>query len=126
MQKLVGFSCALVLLTAGAVLGADTHDSLLKEMLGTMKNAVTVLKGVKDEATAKEALPKVKKICEEMSDQKKRMDKLGKPTKEQDKELQKKYRGEMEQGFKAFTEEMLRVMKVPGGEELINQFKPSK
>ncbi|OAI49925.1 hypothetical protein AYO44_18210 [Planctomycetaceae bacterium SCGC AG-212-F19] len=126
MKRIVGMCCVFTLVTTGFVIAADTHDSLVKELLGTLKDAVGVLKTVKDEKTAKDAQPKVGKISDQMGDIKKRMDKLGKPTKEQEDELQKKYKGEMETTFKGFAEELTRVAKVPGGEDLIKQFQNAK
>lgn len=126
MKRLIGMCCVLPLLTAGVVFAADTHEMLVKELLGVLKEATGLLKTVKDEKTAKDAQPKVVKISDQMGDIKKRMDKIGKPTKEQEDELQKKYKGEMETTFKSFAEELGRVAKVPGGEDLIKQFQNAK
>lgn len=126
MNRLVGMCCAVTLVTTGVVFAADTHETLIKELLGTLKDAVGVLKTIKDEKTAKDAQPKVGKITDQMSDIKKRMDKLGKPPKDQDEELQKKYKADMETTLKSFAEELTRVAKVPGGEAVIKQFQIAK
>src|SRR5262249_19898916 len=46
----------------------DTQESLLKGMIGTLKSVIPVLKTVEDEATAKAALPKLKKDVSQMAD----------------------------------------------------------
>jgi len=127
MKKLIVVSCALVLLVAGPSSAQDTHEVLLKEMVGNLKEATTVLKGVKDEETAKAASPKVKKIAESMKGTAKKLEKLGKPTKEQEAELEKKYKEELGKLLKDFTMELLRVGKdVKGGEELLKAFQDAK
>ena len=105
---------------------ADTQDSLLKGLIGSLKNGVAILKTVQNEDTAKAALPKVKKISDELADLKKRMDKLGKPTEEQEKELVKKYGAEMTETFKGFADEMERLSKVAGAEEILKLFEEKK
>ena len=125
MKRIVGLCFAFVL-TAGVAIAADTHESLVKELLGTLKDAVGVLKTVKDEKSAKDAEPKVTKVSAQMSDLKNRMEKIGKPTKEQEDELQKKYKTEMETTFKSFAEELTRVAKVPGGEDILKKFQNAK
>ncbi len=125
MNRIVGLCFAFVM-TAGVAIAADTHESLVKELLGTLKDATGILKTVKDEKTAKEAEPKVTKISDQMSDIKKRMDKIGKPTKDQEDELAKKYKTDMETTFKGFAEELTRVAKVPGGEDILKKFQNAK
>jgi peptidoglycan hydrolase CwlO-like protein len=124
MHRFVGI--CFIFLTAGVVVAADTHETLVKELLGTVKDAVGVLKTIKDDKTAKEAEPKVTKITTQMGDIKKRMDKIGKPTKEQEEELQKKYKTEMETNFKTFAEEINRVSEVPGGKDIVKLFQMPK
>lgn len=125
MNRMVG-ACFAFLLTAGIAIAADTHESLVKELLGTLKDAVGVLKTIKDEKTAKEAEPKVVKITTQMGDIKKRMDKIGKPTKDQEEDLQKKYKTEMDTTFKSFADEINRVDMVPGGKEIVKMFQTPK
>jgi hypothetical protein len=103
----------------------DTQESLLKGMLGTLKSVIPVLKTVEDEATAKAALPKLKKDASQMADIKKRMDKLGEPTKEEQEQLMKKFGDEMTI-FKTFGDELERLSKVQGAEEILKQFEEKK
>lgn len=126
MKKLMVVSCALVLLVAGRSAAQDTHDALLKEMLGNLKEATGLLKGVKDEETAKAASPKVKKIAEAMKESAKKLEKIGKPTKEQEADLEKKYKEDLGKSLKEFTTELLRVKDVKGGEELLKAFQDAK
>src|SRR5262249_41904968 len=119
MRRFVGPSMAFVMVFATVAFAADTHDSLVKELLTTLKDAVGVLTSVKDDKTAKDASPKVDKISEKMGDIKKRMEKIGKPTPDEEKVLKEKYKDEMEKTFKSFAEELGRVAKVPGGEDII-------
>ncbi|MBL8793538.1 MAG: hypothetical protein JNM56_06520 [Planctomycetia bacterium] len=127
MKKLMAVSCALLLCVVGRGAAQDTHEVLLKEMVGNLKEATNVLKGVKDEETAKAATPKVKKIAESMKETAKKLEKLGKPTKEQEAELEKKYKEDLGKLLKEFTGELLRVGKdVKGGEELLKAFQDAK
>lgn len=126
MKKLMVVSCALILLVAGRSAAQDTHDALLKEMLGNLKEAIGLLKGVKDEETAKAASPKVKKIAETMKETAKKLEKIGKPTKEQEADLEKKYKEDLTKSLNDFRTELLRVKDVKGGEELLKAFQDAK
>jgi cytochrome c556 len=126
MKKLMVVSCALVLLAAGRSSAQDTHEALLKEMIGNLKEATSLLKGVKDEETANAAGPKVKKIAESMKETAKKLEKLGKPTKEQEAELEKKYKEDLSKLLKDFQTELLRVKDVKGGLELLKAFQDAK
>jgi hypothetical protein len=120
MNRFAAFWTAMVL-TSGVACAADTHESLIREVIAAIKEGTGVLKTVKDDKTAKEATPKVAKVVEHLRDIKKRMEKIGKPTPEQQEELKKKF-PERDLSFKEFSEELKRVEKVPGTETIIKLF----
>lgn len=104
---------ALLTLTAVLALslaGCDpTHDSIMKDNLDQMKKMVEILKTVKDESSAKAAAPKIKAINEEMKKLKEQADKLPKPTAEQQTELEKKYKADIEKLMPELLQEAMRI-----------------
>ena len=90
----LGLALAAALLTLAGC--GDTHESLMKESLDNMNKVNTVLDGVKDEASAKAAAPKLEALAAKMNDIQQRMNKIGTPTPEQAKALETKYEKEIE------------------------------
>ncbi|MGH7175935.1 MAG: hypothetical protein ACREJC_01020 [Tepidisphaeraceae bacterium] len=91
----------------------DTQESLAVEGVATMKEMVSVLGGVKDEATAKSAKPKLKVLAERINDINERASKLPPPTEAEIKTMESKYGREMEEVQLKFASEMLRCMTDP-------------
>jgi hypothetical protein len=103
------------LLATPARAGEDTHASLFKELMGILRYFTLVLKTVVDENTAKSALPVMKKIIERVTGITKRMETLGQPTEQLVEELKTKYEAEAVTIGKAWTQEMTRICRMPGG-----------
>jgi len=118
MRKAMLAGCGVVLLCAGTVLAADSYGSIIKELSETMKELAATLKTVKDVDTAKAALPKLKAINTRGNDLSARMQKLGKPTKEEEALLQKFIDESMVTG-KDIEKEASRLKTVKGAEEVI-------
>jgi hypothetical protein len=112
----------LVLVLALALTGCgDSRDSVIKDSISDMKKLVDVLKGIKDEASAKSAADRIKAITENMKAIKARADKLGKPSPEEDKALQAKYETEMKSITTDMGREMLRITMDPALREPMMQ-----
>jgi hypothetical protein len=118
MRKAMLAGYAVVLLFTGAVLAADSYGSIIKELSETMKDLAATLKTVKDSDTAKAAMPKLKTINAKGNDLSARMQKLGKPTKEEEALLQKFIDESMATG-KDIEKEATRLKSVKGAEEVI-------
>ncbi len=72
------FTAAAMMVTIAllAGCGGDTHESVTAEMIAQMKQMTTVLEGVKDEASAKAAVPQLDAIATRMEEIEKRGKKL--------------------------------------------------
>ena len=118
MRKAMLTGYAVVLLFTGAVLAADSYGSIIKELSETMKELAGTLKTIKDADTAKAALPKLKAINAKGNDLSARMQKLGKPSKEEEVLLQKFIDDSMATG-KDIEKEAARLKTVKGAEDVI-------
>ena len=96
MRKMTYLAAAIMMAALLAGCG-DTHDSVMGDSVTEMKAFATVLESIKDEATAKEAAPKLEAIGARMKDLKARMDKLGKPSEADEKAMMTKYQKEIEE-----------------------------
>ncbi|CAN5524098.1 hypothetical protein BH10PLA1_BH10PLA1_17810 [soil metagenome] len=104
---------SVMLLVVCSGCGGDSHEKLSKESVSTMKEMVSVLEGVKDEASAQSAKPQLKSLMEKLQDINHRQSKLPAPTEAEMKEMDSKYGKEMEETSRKFTSEMMRVMFTP-------------
>lgn len=108
MKRLL--SLVLVLFTMQcAGCGGDTHESIMKEQIDTMKTMVSTLEGIKDESSAKSAKPTLESLAKQMKEIEARGAKLPAPTAEEAKALQEKYSKDMEDLMPRMMKEMFRV-----------------
>jgi ElaB/YqjD/DUF883 family membrane-anchored ribosome-binding protein len=104
---------AVVLVSALAVVGCkDKYESAVVDSMDYMKDMVSVLEGVKDVQTAKDAKGKLEKLAEQAKAMQKKMKDMGDPPKDREKELKDKYNAEMEKITKKLGEEMIRIAKI--------------
>ena len=89
--------------------GGDTHDSLTAASLGAMKELVTTLESMKDEASANAAKPKLKSLAEQMNGLNERQAKLKAPTEAEAKAIDEKYGKEMEDLQMRLTQSLMRI-----------------
>jgi cytochrome c556 len=107
--------CVLVL-SAVVLSGCDskpTHESVMKDMVGKMKELVAVLEGVKDEASAESAKPKLQALSKEMKELEVTASKLPKASDEEEKRLREKYQPELEAIQPKLGAQMIRIATDP-------------
>jgi len=110
MRKLPLFGVvAIALLLAGC---KSDEEKAISSMIDKMNEQVAVLKTIKDPASAKAAAPKLQAIAADMKKLSDSADKL-KPTPEEQKKLEEKYKKEMTATAEALMKEMGRIMKDP-------------
>jgi peptidoglycan hydrolase CwlO-like protein len=109
MFRTLAVACIAVTIVSIGCDSKPTHDSLAKDMIGKMKEMVEVLKGVKDEASAKAAKPKLEGLKKEVDALKAEADKMPKPSAEDEKKLNEKYEPELEKLMGELAGEMIRI-----------------
>ena len=85
-----------------------TPESVADEMTAKMNEVSTTLKGVTDESSAKAANDKLKSIAADMKKLKAQMDKLPKPTAEQEKKMEEKHGKEVAASMQTIVTEGMR------------------
>ena len=88
---------ALLGLVVGGCESKPTHESVMKDMLGKMKEFVATLEGVKDEASAEAAKPKLQALSKEMKELQATASKMPKASAEEEKRLREKYEPELKE-----------------------------
>jgi len=101
----------------------DTHEEVLKSILTTVTKATETLAKVKDAESAKTAKADVEKINSDMLELQVRSQKLGKPSDEQTKALEKGYGDKLRSAVKDLTEQADRLAKETYGKELVDILK---
>jgi hypothetical protein len=92
---LIGLVVVLIIVLSGG----DSHERVMRDMIKLMNRASDVLEAVKDEASAKSAIGKLKELGTEAQGLKKRADALGKPSPEEEKRLMTAVGGELMVAF---------------------------
>ena len=86
------------------------HEQVMDDQLDLMEEMVDVLKDVKDEASAKAAVPKLEDLKKRGEEIQKRAKEIGDPSEEEEKALKEKYEERMDKIMKDMFAEMTRVM----------------
>ena len=121
-MKKIAIALSLFLPMILASCGGDTYEKVAEEMQDELGGITDVLKDVKDEATAKEAIDDIKEIGANLRKLEQRAKDLPKPSKEEAEEMVKDAlsgKNEMMQKGLQVAQEIQRVGKIPGTEELI-------
>ena len=113
----------LVLLATTNVRGAESIESLKKEWIATANEVVDALKKIKDESSAKEGGPKLKKLKTKLDDIKARQAKLLLGDFAQYGDVEQKYAKEVQAVLDGWAREETRVQKVKGGPEALKELK---
>lgn len=112
MKKLATLALVGLMTISLTGCGGDTHESLMDEGSGMMKDMTSVLADVKDEASAKDAVSKLEAFAAKGKDLGERMKALGEPTPDQAKALMAKGMSMMADMGK-FQTEMQRLQQNP-------------
>jgi len=119
-----GFVAICAVLLPAQEDGKTTHESVLKELISVLDKLTGVLGTVKDEPSAKAAVPEVKKVLGRLEEVNKKAKALPQPDKEEKDRIAKLYRPKLEEAIKKQREEVTRVKAIPGGSELVQLIKP--
>lgn len=92
----------------------DSHESLMKEVPLLLAQVTNVLRTVQDEATAKQAAPKIAVLVQRLQAIKRKADALPKPSPEEEKRLQKIYTEDAKPPTDEMNNELSRVFAIPG------------
>ena len=97
-----------VVVVAGCSSG-PSHDSVMRDTVGSMRRGVELLKGVSDEPSAIEAKPQLLAVQKELRQSKARLEKLERPTPKQMERLAAKYEAELDRLSSEFEREARRI-----------------
>lgn len=98
----------------------DSHEQIVVDMLAAIKDATKALAKVQDVQSGKEAKPDLEKIAARMGEISKRVEKMGRPTKEQEADLEKKFKTAVDEAVKDFQNEIQRLLKTDYGKDALN------
>src|SRR5207244_1671937 len=102
---------------------ADSYESLRKEWIDTANEITKVLKTITDEASAKDAGPKLKKLKAKLDDINDRKGKLPRVPVEEIAAAEKKYKKELDAALQNWFQEEQRVGKIKGAKEVLKNLK---
>lgn len=119
MKKILLATVGIVLVSQLIALGAPTADELYKKNIKFFGDLVDIMAGIKDEASADKAIPKLDKLVKDFEKVAKQMEAL-KPSKEDLKKLEAKYKDQMEK----FKVKMDKVG--PQFQEVLKKLPPEK
>lgn len=97
----------------------DSHEQIIVDMLAAMRDATKTLAKVQDVQSGKDAKPNLEKIAARMGEISKRVEKMGRPTKEQEAELEKKFKTTVDETVKDFQTEIQRLLKTDYGKDVL-------
>lgn len=97
------------------------YDAAIGELIDALKEGAKILKDIRDQDSAEAAKPQLKKLGDRFRDLAKKFKQLGPPTKDQDEELKKNHRKEIQAAQTEFRKQRDRVEKVPGGKEALKE-----
>jgi predicted phage-related endonuclease len=92
---------------------ANEYEKLAEQTVSILDRATAVIGPIKDEASAKEAVPNLETLKKEIDDMKAAVPKLGQPTDEQQAAMMSKYAKTLETSYLKLVAEETRVMKDP-------------
>jgi hypothetical protein len=127
MKKALIWGAGLALLVVACSKGANTPDGIMQDMLGMMNDMTATLATIKDEASAKAAVPKLEELAKKGEELKKRADELKtKVSKDEEEALKKKYEPQIKEATEKLMKETFRVATVPGAAEAMKAMQPKK
>lgn len=100
---------------------SEAFEKLVKGMVGTLERISQSLAEIKDRETADAARPILRKSGEDFLALRKQAETLPPPPKEVKDRLAKLYRGKLEAVQKKILAEVVRVQRLPGGREALEE-----
>src|SRR5262245_57981724 len=97
----------------------DTHERLVQDTIKIMKDTTKILKDVKNKEQADKAKKEISALRGRMDDVTKRYTAIGAPTKEQEADLEKKFKLELEDAVKSLQSEAQRLLKTDYGKDVV-------
>jgi hypothetical protein len=101
-----------------------TYEEIVKQTLSSLNQLTKALEPVKDEASAKAALPDVKKAAEQFIAVRKKAEQLKQPDLAAKDELEKKYKKQLVKAVQEFRAKAREIQEVPGSQELLKVLEP--
>jgi hypothetical protein len=122
------FGGSLLLLSA-STLAAQTsaesaYETVLKQLVGALDAVTKVFTGVTNEASARAAVPEVKKAVTQLKEVQKKAEALPQPEKAEKDRVARLYRSKLQDSIGKLSSEVARVKAIPGGSELAALLKP--
>jgi cob(I)alamin adenosyltransferase len=111
--------CLSCFLVAGQQTGDSPHESIIKDMLGTVEHLTKTLQTIKDRDSAEAARPELKKGAQKMLELRKKAEDWTQPSKDEKDRLAEKYAKKLEVAVKQLREQTLLAKTIPGGEEAV-------
>jgi hypothetical protein len=102
--RIAAATLALTMPIALVSCGGDSPEKITADSIALMGKLGDALGGITDKASAEAAVEKVKALTSEIKDLKARMDKVGKPSAEVEKQLEEKFKPQLEAAQKKMME----------------------
>jgi hypothetical protein len=113
-MKRLALSVLVALLSTGCA--SDDAESLVKQTVVVMEETTRAMATVKDEASAREAVPRLRALAERRVKLEAKMAAVKVPAPAEQAELQKKYAARLTEATTQLMQEAMRVNAVPGGQ----------
>jgi hypothetical protein len=126
LSRTIAVACVAIVFIASGCDSTPTHESVMKERIEKAKKMVEIMKGVKDEPTAKAAESKMKDLEKEMAAVDAKQSKLGEPSAEEQKRLEEKYGPELAKLMGEMMSEGMRIALDPNLSKHLKDAMPAK
>ena len=129
MKKLILGASLALLFVACSKGGGNSPDGIMQDTLGLMNDMTATLATIKDEASAKAAIPKLQDLANKGEEIKKRAEAMktaNKLSKDDEEALKKKYEPQLKEATEKLMKETFRVATVPGAADAMKAMQPKK
>jgi hypothetical protein len=114
MRKAIGLAGALFLLAGVSGCGGESHEALISDMIGVIRDTAKTLSEIKDKKSAEEKAPELAREGEALRKLKQRADALKEPlTPEEKKRLNSEYKDRLQEAIDEATKQWDRIRKLP-------------
>ncbi len=118
MKKTLASAALAAILLAGCA--SDDAESMVKQTIAALDETAQVMATVKDEETAKAAVPRLKALAERRRKIEEKVATVKTPPPAEQAELQKKYAARLTEATTRLVQEAMRVSQVPGGKAALD------